>query len=117
MAETLPRADNYHFSAVRTADGVEFEHDLRVGPAEASYGVEVAEMAGVPGAVVDRAGRLLEEESDPPAPTGSEGSAPEAASTDGGREAIAAELDSVDLAETTPLEALNLLSRLQSKLE
>ncbi len=117
VAETLPRADNYHFSAVRTADGVEFEHDLRVGPAEASYGVEVAEMAGVPGAVVDRAGRLLEEESDPPAPTGSEGSAPEAASTDGGREAIAAELDSVDLAETTPLEALNLLSRLQSKLE
>ncbi len=118
VAETLPRASNYHFSAVRTDDGVEFEHDLREGPAKASYGVEVAEMAGVPVAVVDRASGLLESEARDaePATTAAERVEFETATTDGGREAILAELDSVDLAETTPLEALNLLSQLQSRL-
>ena len=117
VAATLPRAGNHHFSAVRTADGVEFEHDLRAGPAEASYGVEVAEMAGVPGDVVNRAGRLLGDDTDPAVKPDTDSIDSATASTDGGREAILAELDSVDLAETTPLEALNLLSRLQSKLE
>jgi DNA mismatch repair protein MutS len=116
VAERLPRAKNYHFSAARTADGVEFEHDLREGPAEASYGVEVAEMAGVPGTVVDRAGRLLDADSAPTASDADRGDRA-AASTDGGRESVLAELDSIDLAETTPIEALNLLSRLQSELE
>ncbi len=118
VVSALAGADNYHFSAVRTSDGVEFEHDLREGAAEASYGVEVAGMAGVPAPVVDRADRLLGESS-----TGSESDIARGdrtiatASTDGGREAILAELAAVDLAETTPLEALNVLSRLQSKLE
>ncbi|CAI48207.1 DNA mismatch repair protein MutS [Natronomonas pharaonis DSM 2160] len=113
VAAELPQARNYHFAAARTADGVEFDHDLRPGAAEASYGVEVAEMAGVPEAVVDRADELLggmRSNDTPPAA---------AASTDGGRvpEALLAELEAVDLAETTPLEALNLLSRLKSQLD
>ena len=114
----LSGAENYHFSAVQTPEGVEFEHDLREGAAEASYGVEVAEMAGVPGTVVERAGRLLDEEStDADTRVGRDNRAVATASTDGGREAILAELAAVDLAETTPLEALNVLSGLQSKLE
>ncbi len=117
VAATLPRASNVHFSAERTDDGVEFEHDLRSGPAEASYGVEVAEMAGVPSAVVDRAGGLLGNATDPAVGTDTDGTGSEIASTDGGREEILTELASTDLAETTPLEALNLLSRLQSELE
>jgi DNA mismatch repair protein MutS len=111
----LSRAGNHHFSATRGEDGVTFEHDLRAGPAEASYGVEVADMAGVPAPVVERASELLETRpSDPDATSGSES---DVASTDGGREAILAELAAVDLAETTPIEALNILSRLQSELD
>ncbi|WP_299235867.1 DNA mismatch repair protein MutS [Natronomonas sp.] len=120
VAASLPRARNYHFSAARTPDGVEFEHDLRPGPAEASYGVEVAEMAGVPDDVVGRAGDLLgDERGDASEPPTSAADAPDrdAASTDGGREALVAELRSVDLAETTPIEALNILSRLRSEIE
>ena len=119
VASSLERASNYHFSAVRTADGVEFEHDLRSGPAGASYGVEVAEMAGVPSPVVDRADDLLEAESDDPESPGVGVASAESAtaSTDGGRGTVLAELESVDLAETTPLEALNLLARLQSEIE
>jgi DNA mismatch repair protein MutS len=117
VAATLPRASNYHFSATRTADGVEFEHDLRGGPGEASYGVEVAEMAGVPGDVVDRAGGLLDDEEMQTSVSETDRVGPETTTTDGGRGAILAELESVDLAETTPLEALNLLSELQSSIE
>ena len=113
VAERLPRAENYHFSATQGADGVAFEHDLRPGPAEASYGVEVAEMAGVPAPVVDRAAELL----DGASTNASAANAPAPASTDGGREAVLAELAAVDVAETTPIEALNVLSRLQSELE
>ena len=113
VVERLPRAENYHFSASRGTEGVTFEHDLRAGPAGASYGVEVAEMAGVPSPVVGRAAELL----GGTVTDSSTSNAPDPASTDGGREAILAELAAVDLAGTTPIEALNLLSRLQSELE
>jgi len=114
VIEGLPRARNYHFSAGRGDDGVEFEHELRPGPAGASYGVDVAEMAGVPPAVVDRAGALLDGADAPGAHSPSGDPAP---STDGGRGELLAELAAVDLAETTPIEALNVLSELQSKLD
>ena len=124
VAAELQRARNYHFSADRTPDGVAFEHDLRAGAATASYGVEVAETAGVPDPVVERAAALLADETDavdgPAADTPASGRTPPAApSTDGGElpEELLAELRAVDLADTTPLEALNLLSRLQKRVE
>ena len=124
VATELSRARNYHFSADRTPDGVAFEHDLRAGAATASYGVEVAETAGVPDPVVERAAALLADETDavdgPAADTPASGRTPPAApSTDGGElpEELLAELRAVDLADTTPLEALNLLSRLQKRVE
>ncbi|MFT4904095.1 MAG: DNA mismatch repair protein MutS [Natronomonas sp.] len=115
VAADLPRARNYHFSAEREAGGVSFEHDLRTGAATASYGVEVAETAGVPAPVVQRAEALLDDEIADAEVTQS----PATASTDGGElpEALLAELRAVDLADTTPLEALNLLSRLQKRVE
>ena len=124
VATELSRARNYHFSADRTPDGVAFEHDLRAGAATASYGVEVAETAGVPDPVVERAAAPLADETDavdgPAADTPASGRTPPAApSTDGGElpEELLAELRAVDLADTTPLEALNLLSRLQKRVE
>jgi DNA mismatch repair protein MutS len=124
VAAELSRARNYHFSADRTPDGVAFEHDLRAGAATASYGVEVAETAGVPDPVVERAAALLAEETGAvaePEDTPVSGRTPPAAdaSTDGGElpEELLAELRAVDLADTTPLEALNLLSRLQKRVE
>jgi len=138
VVEGLPRARNYHFSATRNETGVEFDHDLRTGAATASYGVEVAEMAGVPAGVVERAegllgdgtggesadrhGRSIDASSnhaslDPNPNHASLDPNPNHASTDGGREAVLARLAAVDLAETTPLEALNVLSELQSELE
>ena len=123
VAAELSRARNYHFSADRTTGGVVFEHDLREGPATASYGVEVADMAGVPPRVAQRADALLGEEagsSSSSADATASGRTTEAtASTDGGElpEELLTELRSVDLADTTPLEALNLLARLQKRVK
>jgi DNA mismatch repair protein MutS len=146
VAAGLNRARNYHFSASKREGGIEFEHDLRAGPAEASYGVEVADMAGVPADVVDRASAVLEDretgataegkatvDAEAETSTGSietergesadrrsEPTPPNrTASADGGGVPtdLVADLEAVDLAETTPLEALNLLSRLKSELE
>jgi DNA mismatch repair protein MutS len=46
---------NLHFDAVEHADGIVFLHAAEDGPANRSYGLQVAKLAGVPSAVVRRA--------------------------------------------------------------
>jgi len=46
---------NLHFAATREGDEVTFLHRIAPGASSASYGIEVARMAGVPEAVVERA--------------------------------------------------------------
>ena len=66
LAERLPGAANASLRAQDTADGLVFLHDVRPGPADKSYGVQVARLAGLPPAAVARARDVLERlESDP----------------------------------------------------
>ena len=60
LAERRERVTNRHFSAVRNEGDVTFLHRVQSGPSSSSYGVEVARMAGVPDAVVERARTLVE---------------------------------------------------------
>jgi DNA mismatch repair protein MutS len=46
---------NLHFDAVEHADGIVFLHAVADGPANRSYGLQVAKLAGVPSTVVRRA--------------------------------------------------------------
>src|SRR6185295_19215653 len=46
---------NVHFDAVEHADGIVFLHAAEDGPANRSYGLQVAKLAGVPAPVVRRA--------------------------------------------------------------
>jgi DNA mismatch repair protein MutS len=46
---------NLHFDAVEHADGIVFLHAAEDGPANRSYGLQVAKLAGVPSVVVRRA--------------------------------------------------------------
>ena len=46
---------NVHFDAVEHADGIVFLHAVADGPANRSYGLQVAKLAGIPGDVVRRA--------------------------------------------------------------
>jgi len=103
---------NYHFDARAAADGgVTFDHAIRPGAATASYGVEVARTAGVPETVVDRAAELLDE--------GTERTEPDDAKTDDAFDetAVVDRLRSIDVADTTPMEALQLLDELRRSVE
>jgi DNA mismatch repair protein MutS len=54
------RALNMHVSAAESGDSIVFLHEIQPGPASRSYGVQVARLAGMPGALVRQARATLE---------------------------------------------------------
>ena len=54
------RALNVHVGAVETGDAIAFLHEIEPGPASRSYGVQVARLAGMPGAILRQARGALE---------------------------------------------------------
>ena len=54
------RARNVHVSAAESGNRIVFLHDIQPGPASRSYGVQVARLAGMPGALVRQARATLE---------------------------------------------------------
>ena len=133
---------NRHFAATQEDDDVTFLHRVAPGASSASYGIEVARMAGVPAPVVDRAREVVATTTgdasdnragdDADSPTDSTSDPPAGAATDDDAiddvsaeqpldaEAVAAvadELQTLDIATMTPLEALNTLDELRSQLD
>jgi DNA mismatch repair protein MutS len=53
-------AVNVHVSAVESGRDVVFLHEIEMGPASRSYGIQVARLAGMPAAVVNHAQHALE---------------------------------------------------------
>ncbi|HKO89025.1 MAG TPA: DNA mismatch repair protein MutS, partial [Burkholderiales bacterium] len=60
LAQEFREAANVHLDAVEHKDRIVFLHALEEGPASQSYGLQVAALAGVPGAVVRAAKRHLQ---------------------------------------------------------
>ncbi|MFC7098108.1 DNA mismatch repair protein MutS [Halobaculum marinum] len=60
LAEHLPRVANVHVAAEERDGDVTFLRRVREGPTDRSYGVHVADLAGVPGPVVARADGVLD---------------------------------------------------------
>jgi DNA mismatch repair protein MutS len=61
LADTLPRLANVHVTVKEWGDGVVFLHRIAEGPADRSYGIHVAKLAGLPESVLARAREVLEE--------------------------------------------------------
>ncbi|MBN1965745.1 MAG: DNA mismatch repair protein MutS, partial [Anaerolineae bacterium] len=61
LANILPRVRNYNVAVAEEGDQVIFLHKVLPGGANRSYGIHVAQLAGVPKAVVNRANDILEE--------------------------------------------------------
>jgi DNA mismatch repair protein MutS len=59
LAEQHPDVANAHVAAAESGGKVVFLHEVRDGPANQSYGLAVAQLAGVPPAVIRRARSLL----------------------------------------------------------
>jgi DNA mismatch repair protein MutS len=61
LPDEYPGIANVHLDAAEHGEGIVFLHALREGPANQSYGLQVAALAGVPAKVIQRArGRLRE---------------------------------------------------------
>ncbi|THE63786.1 DNA mismatch repair protein MutS [Salinadaptatus halalkaliphilus] len=60
LAEKLPRVANVHVAADERDGDVTFLRTVRDGPTDRSYGIHVADLAGVPEPVVDRSRDVLE---------------------------------------------------------
>jgi DNA mismatch repair protein MutS len=59
LANELPGVVNLHLDATEHGDELVFLHAVREGPANRSYGLAVAKLAGVPGPVIAAARRYL----------------------------------------------------------
>jgi DNA mismatch repair protein MutS len=73
LAEEYRQVANVHLDAIEHKDKIVFLHALEEGPASQSYGIQVAQLAGVPAAVVRAAKKhlaKLEEEAASRSPQG-----------------------------------------------
>jgi DNA mismatch repair protein MutS len=61
LAGEAPGVVNVHVEAVEHGDKLVFLHSVREGPANQSYGLQVAALAGIPGSVTAQARRYLTE--------------------------------------------------------
>lgn len=59
LADTVSGISNSHLSAVLHDDTIIFLHKLKPGPANQSYGLQVAKLAGIPSAVIQQAKQKL----------------------------------------------------------
>ncbi|MGH8243831.1 MAG: DNA mismatch repair protein MutS, partial [Steroidobacteraceae bacterium] len=60
LADEIPAIANVHLDATEHADGIVFLHAVKPGPASKSYGLQVAQKAGVPREVIESARGYLE---------------------------------------------------------
>lgn len=60
LTETLPQLSNHQLAVKVWKNELVFLHEVKPGAAEGSYGVQVAQLAGVPSDVVQRAKSLLQ---------------------------------------------------------
>jgi DNA mismatch repair protein MutS len=118
----LPRIQNYHLAATEHEGRVVFLYELRRGGADRSYGIHVAELAGIPRPVIQRASELLAElesgarqqlASSPPAPAAPATPAAQLSLFDVAPNPVVEYLKRLNINELTPIEALTKLYELQ----
>jgi DNA mismatch repair protein MutS len=61
LADEIPSVKNIHFDATEQHDKIIFLHTVNAGPANQSYGIQVAQLAGVPRSVIHLAKQKLAE--------------------------------------------------------
>jgi DNA mismatch repair protein MutS len=118
LAAELPNIANVHLDAVEHKDRIVFLHRLEPGPADKSYGIHVAHLAGIPKEVVRAARKHLAELETHLRATGPQAdlfTAPAGAVEPAPHPALD-ELADLDPDTLTPREALDALYRLKKRL-
>lgn len=116
LEEYLPGVRNYKVSVSESEGKVAFLYKITPGGADKSYGIHVAQIAGMPGPVIQRAEEIMQQLED------SSGKAikidpekPQQMTLFPETNPLLKELESMDLNELSPLEALNRLYEWQKK--
>jgi len=116
LADLLPGVQNYNV-AVSEVDGkVVFMHKIIPGGADRSYGIHVAQLAGLPGTVVQRANEILQElEASSGRAVQINPQLPQQMSLFPETNPLLDELKTLDVNTLSPIEALNKLFEWQKK--
>jgi DNA mismatch repair protein MutS len=61
LPDDYPGVRNVHLDATEHGDGIVFLHAVKEGPANQSYGLQVAQLAGIPRSVIQSARRKLQQ--------------------------------------------------------
>ncbi|HEX8713859.1 MAG TPA: DNA mismatch repair protein MutS [Terracidiphilus sp.] len=123
LAEKLKRVRNLRVGVKDGAGGIVFLHTIEPGAASKSYGIEVAKLAGLPPAVIERARHILrqheKQERSAAADVQAEPSIEPMQLTifTPLSQRIVDKIEAVDVNSLTPLQALNLLEELQHELK
>ena len=118
LPEEYPNIANVHLDAIEHGDDIVFLHSVKPGPANQSYGLQVARLAGIPAATIHLARQKLEtlEQQALQAQGDLFAALPEAmpgAEPTPEVDALSQELAATDPDELTPKQALELLYRLK----
>jgi DNA mismatch repair protein MutS len=121
LASMLPRVRNYSVAVSETDGQVVFLHRIVEGGADRSYGIHVAELAGMPAPIVARAREVLSTLEDAArggkAPRRAEAAPQLTMPLFAPKSAVEEELEAIDPDALTPLQALNALYELKAKLK
>lgn len=122
MADTLEHLENIHVGATEENGKLIFLHQIMPGPADQSYGIHVAQLAGLPTPVLKEAKKMLnrfESDSQKPAPVEvalfDEPS--EVKEVDPQQDEILSEIKNLYLNEETPLDVMQKVASWQKMLK
>jgi len=123
LADRLSGVKNFHVSVKENAGGIVFLRKVEPGPADKSYGIEVAKLAGLPLAVIERAREVLAEHEDAErratdhlAHEPSDPQSFQLTMFTPLSQKVVDRLRDTDVNNLTPLEALNLLNELKKQI-
>jgi DNA mismatch repair protein MutS len=116
LSELLPGVRNYNVAVIESSGQVVFLHKITPGGADRSYGIHVAQLAGIPRPVIQRAGEIMQQLQ------ASSGTAVEVNTQNLNQMALFPEtnplledLKALDVNSITPVQALNILYEWQRK--
>jgi DNA mismatch repair protein MutS len=138
LGEELTKLKNIHVSAIEHQGKVVFLHKIKEGPTDKSYGIHVAQLAGLPTELISRANEILSalEEADNQTVTTKtvavkevkqpaqpaqlsffDEQAPKKLEATSKEKRVVEKIKELDLLDVTPLQAINMLYDLQKKLK
>jgi DNA mismatch repair protein MutS len=116
LPELFERIYNVHIDAIEHNEKIIFLHAVKEGPANQSYGLQVAQLAGIPKSVIANAKlklKQLESEAMQTKPTGSQSQLGLNLEEEVSHPSVEY-LENVEPDELTPKEALEILYKLKS---